>query len=236
MSQIKIVLSDRGELVMVASVAQTIAKFENFWPRIESISAPGISCGIVGPHSHICHWDFDEILGIPCGWFPNLGNSIPEAFVEGGGGEDGLGEHGGGMDGAIESNSPSVAGNAVQRLGPPLVSGDVEAGDCSCGVNKLRDFLFQRETSHRCRNSIAKTPLPSSTSKASTATTKTPEKESLLTSLLITAAIAHAWTKKGGSYVAAAAGRIEVARGRFTGRPVPPRLPAAAESRCYRLC
>nr|GLL39425.1 hypothetical protein AZA_88790 [Ipomoea trifida] len=58
------------------------------------------------------------------------------------------------MDGAVEADSPSVAGNAVQRLGPPLVSGDVEAGDCSCRVNKLRDFLFQSEPGDQVPHSL----------------------------------------------------------------------------------
>lgn len=74
-----------------------------------------------------------------------LCNAVPEGGVEGGGGEDDLGEHGGGLDGAAEADPLPVAGDAVQRLRPPLVGGDVEAGDGGGVVDELLDFLIERE-------------------------------------------------------------------------------------------
>lgn len=56
-----------------------------------------------------------------------------------------MGEHGGGLDGAVEGDAPAVAGDAVQRLRPPLVGGDVEAGDGGGGVHQLLDLLVERE-------------------------------------------------------------------------------------------
>ena len=70
-----------------------------------------------------------------------LCNAVPEGGVEGGGGEDDLGEHGGGLDGAAEADPLPVAGDAVQRLGPPLVRGDAEPRNGGGRINQLRNLL-----------------------------------------------------------------------------------------------
>lgn len=73
-----------------------------------------------------------------------LSDAVPEAGIEGGGGEDDLGEHGGGLDGAIKVDASAVARDTVQRLRPPLVGGDIEAGDGGGRVDELLDFLIER--------------------------------------------------------------------------------------------
>lgn len=45
----------------------------------------------------------------------------PEGAVEGGGGEDDLGEDRGGGDGAVEGDAGAVGSDAVEGFGPPLV-------------------------------------------------------------------------------------------------------------------
>lgn len=73
----------------------------------------------------------------------NLGNAEPEMGIEGRGHEEDLREDGGGLDGAGagESEADAVCGEAVQRLHPPLVAGDVEAGDGGVGADQLLYLL-----------------------------------------------------------------------------------------------
>lgn len=74
-----------------------------------------------------------------------LSNAIPEMGIEGSGGEYDLREHGGGGDGAVETDASAVSRDAMQRLRPPLVGGDVEARDGGCRVDELLDLLVERE-------------------------------------------------------------------------------------------
>lgn len=71
----------------------------------------------------------------------NLGNAEPEVGIKGRGHEEDLREDGGGLDGAGESEADAVCGEAVQRLHPPLVGGDVEAGDGGVGADQLLYLL-----------------------------------------------------------------------------------------------
>lgn len=70
----------------------------------------------------------------------------PEGAVEGGGGDDDLGEAGGGGDGAgCEVDAGAVGGDAVEGLGPPLVAGEAEAGDGGGVVGELGDLFREGE-------------------------------------------------------------------------------------------
>ena len=75
-----------------------------------------------------------------------LGDGAPQRAVEGGGGQDDLRERGGGADGARGEVDPGpVVGEAVERLGPPLVGRDAQARDPARRVGQLRDLLVQGE-------------------------------------------------------------------------------------------
>jgi hypothetical protein len=75
-----------------------------------------------------------------------LGDRAPQRAVEGGGGQDDLREVGGGADGARGEVDPGpVVGEAVERLGPPLVGRDAQARDAARRVGQLRDLLVQGE-------------------------------------------------------------------------------------------
>lgn len=73
------------------------------------------------------------------------GDRRPEGAVEGGGGEDDLGEAGGGLDGAVEGDAGAIGGEAVEGLRPPLVMRDAEAGDGGGVVGELLDLLREGE-------------------------------------------------------------------------------------------
>nr|GLL25030.1 hypothetical protein CRG98_031993 [Ipomoea trifida] len=83
--------------------------------------------------------------------FPRSHNPNPSAytnsyvFVERGGGEDDLGEAGGDADRTIQRNAFFDVGDSVQRLRPPVVYGNAEAGNGGDGVYKLGDLLIECE-------------------------------------------------------------------------------------------
>lgn len=52
-----------------------------------------------------------------------------------------MGEVGGGGDGAIEGDAGAVGCEAMERLRPPLVGGDAEAGDGGGVVGEEEDLL-----------------------------------------------------------------------------------------------
>jgi len=56
-----------------------------------------------------------------------------------------LGEVGGGGDGAVEGDSGAIDRKAVERLGPPLVGGDAEAGNGRGVVGEKEDLLRESE-------------------------------------------------------------------------------------------
>lgn len=74
--------------------------------------------------------------------------------IEGGGGEDDLREAGGAGDRAAVGDAAAVAGDAVQRLRPPLVGGDAEARHGGRRVDQLRDLLVQCQPRHEVASSL----------------------------------------------------------------------------------
>ena len=75
----------------------------------------------------------------------DLADLVPEVWVEGSGGENDLGEAGGGFDGTIEPDAEAGIGDAVQRFTPPLVTRDAEPGNRRCRVDELGEFLVESE-------------------------------------------------------------------------------------------
>lgn len=73
------------------------------------------------------------------------GDRRPQGAVEGGRGEDDLGEAGGGLDRAVEGDAGAIGGDAVEGLRPPLVVRDAESGDGGGVVGELLDLLRESE-------------------------------------------------------------------------------------------
>lgn len=73
-----------------------------------------------------------------------LSDAVPEMGIKGSSGEDDLREHCGVSDGVQEIETIAVRGDAVHGLRPPLVGGDVEAGDGDGGADEVLDFLVER--------------------------------------------------------------------------------------------
>lgn len=80
-----------------------------------------------------------------------LADAEPEVVVEGGGGEQHLREAGGGADAThgVEVEPLARGGQTMQRLVPPLVSGDAQPRDPRRLVAELRDLLRGRQPGHQ---------------------------------------------------------------------------------------
>lgn len=76
----------------------------------------------------------------------------PERLIEGSSGCDDLGEHGGAREGPTELSAGAHIGDAVKRLGPPLVALDTEPGHGDGVVDHEPDFLRQCESGYEVLN------------------------------------------------------------------------------------